>query len=1169
MRRAYGAAGLTLLIVCLAAAAWARPAAADAACGTFPLAERFADAPGLSTAFAHAAPPAAVGDKWTFFTHIPETRARATLRLIAERCSVWVDDRFADVATDAAISDLAREFDRVIYPSVRAWFGSEWLPGVDGDSRVTILLHDVEGNGNAAGFGGYFSPVDELARLPNSNAREMLFLDVFALRDYDRFRLINLVAHEFTHLLNWHQRGGRLDERWLEEGRATLAEWAVYGNIHSDFATGYLSKPSLSLTAGNTLQTWYGGSFLLLLYCVDQYGGRSFAQNLGRAPGRGMAAVAGAMQASGNARALADLLRSWTLANLVNDRAAHPSAGYTSLRRDFRVPASAIDRRQSLPARGTARLGAWSAAYVELSNLPETWSVRVTAEAGAPFAATVWRPAAGEAREVRLDPNGTGVHTIRGNAGESATLILAAPVDAALSYEVAPGADRDGDTPSAFPTPVAPNPNRFAPTGSLRMDGASGSLTALDALPIGADLLSVAVAGDTLWAAAGWGIAAFDRTVLGSPRLRAIAPTDGLAQDVLLVGDALVVAQGRSGIGVYARDTLERLATRATTGDASRLAAFGTWLFVLNSDTGLRVFDLTDAANPRLAQTSFGSGGIDLAVGDGRLFMSDASQGLQVFALDGLPALRRIGRGAFRVQGMAPAGDTLWAATDRLVSIDLRDLNALKTVTRGDTVGVPQRIALRGNTLAVAETEGISFWDARDPANARFLSRIPLDGDPMSLVWVGDWVYVAEGDRLAAVNAADPSAPRLTWVSQASGEGRRLSASGGIVAAAIGSGGVAVIGVSVPAGTRPLAYAPTLSPANAARLGTGIAVAATDDGVEAFDLADPSRPRRVSALSLAGPVIDVALSPDGRTVYAGGIGVTALSLDAGTFKVRGGASSSGHVAALALAGTALYAAATESGVDVFDASDPANLRLVRTLPTTGSARALQVDGNRLFVGAGTDIVVYDVAGPLAPVPVARWDAGFDLRVLTAQAGWVFAGGESYVAAWNAKDPAAPIETARVRSLDWVGGIALVGSRLLTADATLLRTYRRTDDGAPLAVEPVEEGSSQGEPPSQVVTRIGQNYPNPFNPETWIPFTLAETSRVDVTVYAADGRVVRTIHAGVLPSGDYSSRVRAIPWDGRNDQGEPVAAGLYWYEVRIAPSRGGAELRSVQRMLLIR
>ena len=73
-----------------------------------------------------------------------------------------------------------------------------------------------------------------------------------------------------------------------------------------------------------------------------------------------------------------------------------------------------------------------------------------------------------------------------------------------------------------------------------------------------------------------------------------------------------------------------------------------------------------------------------------------------------------------------------------------------------------------------------------------------------------------------------------------------------------------------------------------------------------------------------------------------------------------------------------------------------------------------------------------------------------------------------------------------------------------------------------------------------------NYPNPFNPETWIPYQLAAATDVTVRVYAASGGLVRTLALGYQSAGTYQSRSQAAYWDGKNELGELVASGIYFY-----------------------
>ena len=73
-----------------------------------------------------------------------------------------------------------------------------------------------------------------------------------------------------------------------------------------------------------------------------------------------------------------------------------------------------------------------------------------------------------------------------------------------------------------------------------------------------------------------------------------------------------------------------------------------------------------------------------------------------------------------------------------------------------------------------------------------------------------------------------------------------------------------------------------------------------------------------------------------------------------------------------------------------------------------------------------------------------------------------------------------------------------------------------------------------------------NYPNPFNPETWIPYQLAEPAEVTLCIYTVSGALVRTLNLGHQPAGIYQQRSRAVYWDGKNEVGEPVASGIYFY-----------------------
>ena len=92
-------------------------------------------------------------------------------------------------------------------------------------------------------------------------------------------------------------------------------------------------------------------------------------------------------------------------------------------------------------------------------------------------------------------------------------------------------------------------------------------------------------------------------------------------------------------------------------------------------------------------------------------------------------------------------------------------------------------------------------------------------------------------------------------------------------------------------------------------------------------------------------------------------------------------------------------------------------------------------------------------------------------------------------------------------------------------------------------------SAPTHPLAPVETALLPNYPNPSNPETWIPYQLSKDSEVTITIYDTKGVYVRRIPLGFQSAGFYTSGSRAAYWDGRNNVGERVASGVYFYQLQ--------------------
>ncbi|RCK75154.1 MAG: Autotransporter beta-domain protein [Ignavibacteriae bacterium] len=89
-------------------------------------------------------------------------------------------------------------------------------------------------------------------------------------------------------------------------------------------------------------------------------------------------------------------------------------------------------------------------------------------------------------------------------------------------------------------------------------------------------------------------------------------------------------------------------------------------------------------------------------------------------------------------------------------------------------------------------------------------------------------------------------------------------------------------------------------------------------------------------------------------------------------------------------------------------------------------------------------------------------------------------------------------------------------------------------------------------PSKFV--LYQNYPNPFNPTTTISFELPERMEVVLKIYDILGNEIITLFSGTLESGYHS-----VTWDGKNENGQAVASGIYLYRLKSSESSSTLKL----------
>jgi len=215
--------------------------------------------------------PRQVGEQATFWALNQDTstnfQVTATLRYVTDHLYFWVENGLNYKQAD--LERLAVTFESHIYPTDREYFGSEWIPGVDGDQHIYTLYVRNLGSGVA----GLFGPNDESNPLIDkySNGHEMFFIN--SSSSLGGSYVYSIMAHEFQHMIHWYQ--DRNEESWLNEGFSELAAY-LNGYYGGGFDWLYLNDPDLQLNdwpdqIGDS-RPHYGASYLFLNYFLDRFG---------------------------------------------------------------------------------------------------------------------------------------------------------------------------------------------------------------------------------------------------------------------------------------------------------------------------------------------------------------------------------------------------------------------------------------------------------------------------------------------------------------------------------------------------------------------------------------------------------------------------------------------------------------------------------------------------------------------------------------------------------------------------------------------------------------------------------------------------------------------------------------------------------------------------------
>ncbi len=268
--------------------------------------------------------PRSIGDQETFWVTNTDTnrdfQVTATLRHITPHLYFWAENGAR--LDEEEMRALCETFENKIYPTNRAFFGSEWTPGVDNDPHIYILY--VSGIG--ASTAGYFSASDSYppAIREHSNAHEMFVINT--TQDLGDKYTYSTLAHEFQHMIHWYQ--DRNEGELLDEGFSELASF-LNGYETGGFDWVYSLSPDINLldwkqnVGSNTAH--YGANFLFVNYFLNRFGEQA-TQALVREPSNGLESLDAVFQQlnitdplTGKMLTADDFFQEWTITNLLLD----------------------------------------------------------------------------------------------------------------------------------------------------------------------------------------------------------------------------------------------------------------------------------------------------------------------------------------------------------------------------------------------------------------------------------------------------------------------------------------------------------------------------------------------------------------------------------------------------------------------------------------------------------------------------------------------------------------------------------------------------------------------------------------------------------------------------------------------------------------------------------
>ncbi|MDO8655271.1 MAG: peptidoglycan-binding domain-containing protein [bacterium] len=265
----------------------------------------------------------------------------------------------------ASLFQIAVTFERDVYPSLTGLFGYENTPGIDRDTRITVLVHPMRED-----VRGYINTADGFSRLeaPRSNEREMVYFNgTYVTSSF----AISYLAHEYMHLIYLNQKDilrGVDDDVWIQEAFSELAPLVTKDRDQEEQdylakrVRDFITNPRDSLTEWRNTSVDYGVVSMFFEYFREQYGLKVLQDTMSSSK-KGIDAFNEALLKNGFKDTFADVFQNWVVAMFLND---------CSYGKQFCMTAEAVKQLRVAPY--TSFLPAFGTSELSFSSQTKEWA---------------------------------------------------------------------------------------------------------------------------------------------------------------------------------------------------------------------------------------------------------------------------------------------------------------------------------------------------------------------------------------------------------------------------------------------------------------------------------------------------------------------------------------------------------------------------------------------------------------------------------------------------------------------------------------------------------------------------------------------------------------------------------------------------------------------------